>query len=96
MPSYRVPWQEPPLTARTSRSWLTTYLRNRTVRDRHADLVEWILKAAVGLPAALNPDFRAGLAPVLADADALLRAPADQLSSAAPAIAEAVVSWLSA
>jgi transcriptional regulator with XRE-family HTH domain len=96
MPSYRVPWQESPLTARTSRPWLTTYLRNRTVRDGHADLAEWILKAAVGLPAALNPDFRAGLAPVLADADALLRAPADQLSSAAPAIAEAVVSWLSA
>jgi transcriptional regulator with XRE-family HTH domain len=95
MPSYRVPWQEPPLTARTSRSWLTTYLRNRTVRDGHADLVEWILKAAVGLPAALNPDFRSRLAPALAEADALVQAPRDQLSSAAPAIAEAVVSWLS-
>jgi transcriptional regulator with XRE-family HTH domain len=95
MPSYQVPWQVPTLTARTSRPWLTTYLRNRTARDGHTDLVEWILKAAVGLPAALNSDFRAGLAPGLADADALLRGPADQVSGAAPAIAEAVMGWLS-
>jgi len=94
MPDYRVPWQVPTLTARTSRPWLTTYLRNRTARDGHTDLVEWILKAAVGLPAALNPDFRADLAPGLADAETLLRQSADQVSSAAPVIAEAVMRWL--
>jgi hypothetical protein len=50
----------------------------------------------VGLPAALNPDFRASLAPVLADPDALLQGSADRLSGAVPAIAEAVVGWLGA
>ena len=43
MPSYRSPWQERALSARTDRSTLSTYLANRTPSDR-ADLLEWLLK----------------------------------------------------
>src|SRR6266496_3036830 len=78
MPSYRLPWQERALSARTDRSTLTTYLANRTPSDR-ADLLEWLLRSAIHLPASLNPGFRAGLEPVLHDVAALLRAPASEL-----------------
>jgi transcriptional regulator with XRE-family HTH domain len=94
MPSYRSPWQERALSARTSRSTLTTYLANRTPSDG-GDLIEWLLKAAIRLPAALNPGFREGLEPVLHDVDALLRTPASALPTAtAGLIAKAVVEWL--
>jgi transcriptional regulator with XRE-family HTH domain len=94
MPSYRSPWQERALSARTSRSTLTTYLVNRTAPDK-GDLLEWLLKAAIRLPAALNPGFREGLDPVLDDVDALLRTPASGLpTETVGSIAKAVVEWL--
>jgi hypothetical protein len=94
MPSYRSPWQERALSARTSRSTLTTYLVNRTPSDG-GDLLEWLLKAAIRLPAALNPGFREGLEPALHDVDALLRVLARGLPTATVgSIAKAVVEWL--
>jgi transcriptional regulator with XRE-family HTH domain len=96
MPSYRLPWQERALSARTDRSTLTTYLANRTPSDQ-ADLLEWLLRSAIHLPASLNPGFRAGLEPALHDVAALLRAPASELPPATVgAIAKAVVEWLNA
>ena len=94
MPSYRVPWQESALTARTRRPWLSTYVRNRMNHDGNTDLIEWMLRAAVGLPAGLNAGFQASLPPILSDHDRLLRGSAEELSSAVPVIAEAVVNWL--
>jgi hypothetical protein len=94
MPSYRAAWQEPALSARTNRSMLTTYLINRMASDGHSDLVEWLARAAVHLPASLNPGFRDGLDPMLSDVKALLRAPADQLPRVAGAVAKATVEWL--
>jgi transcriptional regulator with XRE-family HTH domain len=94
MPSYRSPWQYRALSAGTSRSTLTTYLVNRTPSDG-GDLLEWLLKAAIRLPAALNPGFREGLEPVLQDVDALLRTPVSGLPTATVgSIAKAVVEWL--
>jgi len=94
MPSYRSPWQERALSARTSRLTLTTYLVNRTPPDR-GDLLEWLLKAAIRLPAALNPGFREGLDPVLHDVDGVLRTPASELPpTTVGLIAKAVLEWL--
>jgi hypothetical protein len=94
MPGYRAPWQEPVLAKGSSRSSLTTYLRNRTTQDRHSEMIEWFLRSAVRLPASLNENFRAGLDPALADIDTLMRASSEELSQAAPAVAKAVVEWL--
>jgi hypothetical protein len=91
MPSHRAPWRESALAARTDRPTLTAYLRRRTIHDRNSDLVEWIIKAAVGLPAGLNAAFQATLDPALSDADALLRGPVDDATAA---VAKAVVGWL--
>ena len=96
MPSYREPWQEPALSDRTDRSVLTNYLAHRTESDGYPDLVEWLLRSAIRLPASLSPGFRDGLGPALRDVDALLRAPADELSKVAGAVAKAVVEWFSA
>ena len=94
MPSYRSPWQERALSARTDRSTLSTYLANRTPSDR-ADLLEWLLKAAIRLPASLNPGFGEGLDPALRNVDALLRGSVNELPpTMAAAIAKAVVEWL--
>jgi transcriptional regulator with XRE-family HTH domain len=90
LPSYRVPWQEDALTARTSRSWLTDYLRNRAA-DGHAGLLDWFARAAVRLPAELNAQFRGRVDPVLLAPDGLQPGGAD---SVAESIAAAVVSWL--
>jgi transcriptional regulator with XRE-family HTH domain len=94
MPSYRSPWQERALSAGTDRSRLTTYLANRTPSDR-ADLLEWLIRSAIYLPASLNPGFRAGLEPVLQDVSALLKMPAGEVPpTTMGAIAKAVVEWL--
>jgi transcriptional regulator with XRE-family HTH domain len=94
MPRYRAPWQERALSKWTSRSMLTAYLVNRTPSDG-GDLLEWLLKAAIRLPAALNPGFRDGLDPTLHDVDALLRTPVSELPTATVgSIAKAVVEWL--
>jgi hypothetical protein len=94
MPSYRVPWQEPALTTKTNRPWLASYLRNRMTRDGNTDITEWILNAAVSLPAALNSEYHAGLPDSLARPAALFSQSADQLAEVVPAVAEAVVRWL--
>jgi transcriptional regulator with XRE-family HTH domain len=94
MPSYRVPWQEPALTTKTTRPWLTAYLRNRMAHDGNTDITEWILNAAIGLPAALNSDYRARLPASLARPAVLFSQSTDQLAEVVPALAEAVVRWL--
>ena len=53
-----------------------------------------MLRAAIHLPASLNPGFNDGLDPMLSDVKALLQAPADQLSRVAGAVAKATVEWL--
>ena len=94
MPSYRSPWQERALSARTDRSTLTTYLANRTPSDR-ADLLEWLLTTAIRLPASLNPGFGEGLDPALRNVDAILRGTVSELPpTTVAAIAKAVVEWL--
>ena len=94
MPSYRSPWQERALSAATDRSTLTTFLANRTQSDR-ADLLEWLLRSAIRLPASLNPGFADALDPVLQNVDALLREPVAELPpSTVATIAKAVVEWL--
>lgn len=94
MPSYRSPWQERALSAGTDRSTLSTYLANRTP-DERADLIEWLLKTAIRLPASLNPGFGEGLDPVVQNVDALLREPVSELPPATvAAIAKSVVEWL--
>ena len=94
MPSYRAPWQERAIAVGTDRSTLTTYVSNRTSSEQ-ADLLEWMLRTAVRLPAALNPGFDEGLDPVLRDVTALLRAPTSELPTVTVgSIAKAVVEWL--
>jgi transcriptional regulator with XRE-family HTH domain len=90
LPRYRVPWQEDALTARTSRPWLTDYLRNRAA-DGHVGLLDWFARAAVRLPAELNAQFRATVDPVLLAPDGLQP---DATGSLAASVAAAVVSWL--
>ena len=82
------------MTAKTNRPSLADFLRNRAAQDGHTDLVEWIVRAAVGLPAALNSDYRSRLPAVLADPDAVLAGRPEHLVQAIPAVAEAVVRWL--
>lgn len=96
MPSYRMPWREPALSATTNRSALAPYLGHRAGSADYPDLMEWLLKAAVRLPASVNPGFLDGLDPALSDFDALLRAPAGDLQKMAPAVAKAVAEWLAA
>ena len=87
-------WDEPALRVRTNRQSLTAYLQKSIASDGTSDLVEWLLRAAIHLPAALNPGFADGLDPVLDDVSALLRAPAGELSRAVGAVAKAIVEWL--
>lgn len=93
MPPYRPPWEEPALYARTDRPLLTSYLRQRA-SSGNSDLIEWLLRSAIRLPAALNPGFCDGLDPALGDLDALLRASPSELAAAAGPVAKAVVEWL--
>jgi hypothetical protein len=95
MPAYRNPWQEEALSARTHRALLANYLTYRTVSDGNCDLIEWLLRSAVRLPASLSPGFHDGLDSVLQDVDVLLRAPASELSKAAGPVAKAIVEWFS-
>ena len=61
----------------------------------NSHLIEWLLKIAIRLPAALNSGFREGLEPVLHDVDTLLRTPASGLPTATVrSIAKAVAEWL--
>jgi hypothetical protein len=90
-------WDEPALMAsETTRSGLEGYLIRRSTADRHTDLVEWLLKSAVRLPGALNPGFRDGLAPVLADSGTLLRAFSQEPTRAVAPLVNAIVEWFAA
>jgi transcriptional regulator with XRE-family HTH domain len=94
MPLYRrAPWHEQALSARTDRAMLANYLTNRTSNDRNSDLIEWLLRSAIRLPASLNPSFRDGLDPVLKNIDTLLRAPAAELSRTVGGVATAIMEW---
>lgn len=92
LPSYRVPWQESALTARTTKPLLSTYLRNRTLYDGNTDLLEWFARSAVQLPAELNPQFRDSVDPALLEPDVAERMTTDAMASA---IAQAVCAWTS-
>jgi hypothetical protein len=74
---------------------LAAYLTKRTVEDGHSDLVEWMHRSAVRLPAALNPGF-GDAHPVIAEVDVPLRASGDELSRIVKAVASAVVEWFTA
>ena len=93
LPSYRVPWQESALTARTTKPLLTTYLRNRTLYDGNTDLLEWFARSAVQLPAELNAQFRDSVDPALLEPDVAERMTTDAMASA---VAQAVRAWISA
>src|SRR5262249_4743851 len=90
------PWAVPSLIAgNTDRSILTAYLANQTKKDG-ADLVEWLLRSAVHLPAALSPGFGEGLDPMLRDVEGLLRSPFDELSTVVSPVGRAIAAWLTA
>lgn len=91
MPSYRSVWTEPALFARVSRPTLAEYLRWRIVHERNHDAVEWIIKAAINLPAVLNEEFMANLDPITLDVRTLLGRPPEDIAAA---VAKAVVGWL--
>jgi hypothetical protein len=89
----RQTWDENALMVRTAtEDRLAAYLAKRTAEDGRADLLEWMHRSAVLLPAALNPGF--GQAhPDLAGVAAPLRASGDELSRITKAVASAVVEW---
>ena len=90
-------WDEPALTAsETSRSALEGYLIRRTRSDGHTDLVDWLLKAAVDLPAELNPAFRDGLSPLSASTEILRGAFSQEPARAVAPLARAIVEWFAA
>jgi transcriptional regulator with XRE-family HTH domain len=89
-------WQVPALIASdTDRSKLTTYLNNHA-RPGSSDLIEWLLRSSVHLPAVLSPGFRDSLDSMLDDVEGLLRSSSGELSTVplAGPIARAVVTWL--
>lgn len=89
-------WEESALTARTDRARLDAYLRKRTATDGHSDLIEWLVRSAISLPASLNPGFRDRLDPVLTDVDAVQAALHQDVSHTVRAVAKAVVEWFTA
>jgi hypothetical protein len=91
MPSYRSVWAEPALYARVSRPVLADYLRGRIAHDHNYDAVEWMVKAAINLPAMLNEDFMANLDPITLDSVTLLGHSVEDITTA---VAKAVVQWL--
>lgn len=90
MPSYRPVWKETALYARVSRPVFADYLRWRIFHERNPDALEWIMKAAINLPAVLNEDFMTSLDPITLDMGALR----DRPEETAAAVASAVVKWL--
>lgn len=95
MPSYPAAWNTAALSPRTHRTMLANYVTDRMRRDGNTDLLEWLLKSAVRLPADLNPGFSDGLDTSLQDIGALLRAPAGALSEVVGPACKAVAEWLS-
>ena len=91
MPSYSAVWREPALAARATRTRLAEYLRGRMHHDRNFDAVEWIINAAVSLPAVLNEDYLAWLDPVTLAAGTLLQRPPEEIAAS---VAKAVAEWV--
>jgi DNA-binding XRE family transcriptional regulator len=89
----RQTWEEHALMARTAtKDGLATYLTRRAAEDGHADLVEWMLRSAGLLPAALSPGF-GDAHPVLDEVAVPLRASGEELSRIVKGVASAVVEW---
>jgi len=96
IPEHIEQWKVPALIASsTDRSKLAGYLTNHA-KSAGSDLIEWLLRSAVHLPAVLNPGFSDSLDPVLRDVESVLRSSGGELSSAplVGPIARAVVTWL--
>jgi transcriptional regulator with XRE-family HTH domain len=92
----RQTWDEHALMATTAtKDRLAAYLAKRTKEDGHSDLVEWMHRSAVLLPAALSPGFREAN-PVPAEGGVPLRTSGDELSRVVRAVASAVVEWFAA
>ena len=89
-------WKVPALIASyTDRPTLATYLTNHA-KSAGSDLIEWLLRSGVHLPAVLNPGFCDSLDPALRDIKGLLRSSGGELSTAplVGPIARAVITWL--
>jgi hypothetical protein len=91
MPSYRSVWTESALLARVTRPTLTEYLRSRITHERNYDAVEWIIRAAINLPAVLNEDYMADIDPLALDASTLFGRPPEDIAAT---VAKAVIQWL--
>jgi transcriptional regulator with XRE-family HTH domain len=90
VPDHTEPWNIPALRAGDSdRHMLAEYLTG----SAGPNLIEWLLRSAIRLPAGLNPGFRNSLDPVLRDVDALLRPPATDLSRVVASMASAIAEW---
>ncbi len=90
-PDHTAPWEVRALRAGDSdRHMLRDYLTS----SAGPNLMEWLLRSAVRLPAALNPGFRDSLDPVLWDVEALLRLPTTELSRVVGSMATAISEWL--
>jgi hypothetical protein len=61
------------------------------VNERNHDAAEWMIKAAINLPAVLNEDFMGDLDPITLDTGALFSRPGEEVAAA---VAKAVVQWL--
>jgi hypothetical protein len=68
-------------------------LREYLTSSAGPNLIEWLLRSAIRLPAALNPGFRDSLDPMLRDVEALLRQPATDVSRVAGIISSAIAEW---
>jgi hypothetical protein len=91
IPDHTEPWEVRALKAGDSdRHMLREYLTG----SAGPDLIEWLLRSAIRLPAALNPGFRDSLNPALRDVDALLRSPTADLSRVVGDMARAITEWL--
>jgi hypothetical protein len=93
MPNHTEPWDVRAFRASDSdRHMLREYLTS----SADPGLIEWLLRSAIRLPAALNPGFRSGLPPALRDIAALVRLPSSQPSRLVGEMADAIVGWLNA
>jgi hypothetical protein len=90
VPDHTEPWEVRALRANDSdRHMLREYLTS----SAGPDLIEWLLRFAIRLPAALNPGFRDSLDPRLRDVEALLRPPATDPSRVVGTMASAIAEW---
>jgi transcriptional regulator with XRE-family HTH domain len=95
IPPLESAWNNEALSPRTThRTMLTNWVTDRIASDGDSGLLEWLLRAAVRLPADLNPGFRDGLDQPLRNVEALLRASPTELSALVGTVAKAVTEWL--